>query len=138
MSIFSFLGKGAKLIGKAALGVVGSSIGLSGLSNVFDKKTTSNAIPAPAMVAPSLNIGTPPNSNYGGKSLGSTIVGMFDSITDFLQGRSHAQLDVNVGTGGRASDGYNTTSGLPRWLLPVALGGIAILFLSKSGSSRRY
>ncbi|MEB0260748.1 hypothetical protein [Mucilaginibacter sp. 10I4] len=140
MSIFSFLGKGLKLVGKTALGVVGSSIGLSGLSNVFDKKTSSNVTPEQHTVAASLNIGTTPDpNNPAGQSIGGAITGLFGSMSDFFSGRTHVQADLHTEIGGiRDPLGYETTSGLPPWLLPVALGGIAILFLSKSGSSRRY
>ncbi|MET3979985.1 hypothetical protein ABIB62_002672 [Mucilaginibacter sp. UYP25] len=141
MSIFSFLGKGLKIVGKTALGVVGSTVGLSGLSTVFDKKPNANVTPQPATVAASLNIGTPfdPN-NPAGQSIGGAITGLFGSMSDFFSGRTHVQADVHTEIGGtRDPYGSARSSGLPSWLIPVGLGGLALLLLSKSGSSsRRY
>ncbi|MEB0278965.1 hypothetical protein [Mucilaginibacter sp. 10B2] len=137
MSFFSFIGKIGSTIGKTALGAVGSTVGLPGLSTVFDKRANAPAATAPVVVATaaSINPYQPDNvNNAGGASLLGLAKNFLSSASDFLSGRSHAQIDANVGAGGRLSDPYgNSSSGS---MLPWFLGGGVLLFVLFSGGSR--
>lgn len=120
----------AKVVGKTAGNVVGSYVGIKGLGNVFDKNK-SNA--TGGAVVTSVD-GTQSNSPAS-PSIGGAITGFLGAATGLMAGKTHAQVDVNTGVGGRLGDA-GTPGGLPSWAIPAAIGG-GLLLLLTAGRGRK-
>jgi hypothetical protein len=120
----------AKGVGKLAGNVVGKYVGIDGLGNVFDKNKGNATGGAPVTAVDGAQMASPSRPSIGG-----SITGLLDAGASFLSGRSHAQVDVNTGVGGRLGD-TSRSSGLPSWAIPAAIGG-GLLLLLTAGRGRK-
>jgi len=136
MSLWSVLGNVGKTVGKVALGAAGGVLntatgGLTGNlinANMFDKS------PAATAAAPVAQIdGTQPQmAVQSNSSTGGGIGGFLDAATNFLTGRSHAQVDLHTTVGGTAdmtTQGKGFFSSLPPWALYGGVGLAAFMLL---------
>lgn len=140
MGFFGSLGKGLGAVGKGLLSVVKTGVNVAGSvagigaifppSNGGTVQAQAASLPSPqtAPVVGNVPVAASP-------SLMDTLKYTFGSIGDWFSGKTHAQIDANVGAGGRVTDLPGTGSPFPSWLIPVGLGGAALLLLS--GRSRR-
>lgn len=122
MSIFSAIGKVAGTIGKGAVNMVTSTVGIG---QVFDMTGggSSPAAPAPVAAAAVQSVQQPTGT------IGGAVAGLINGLTGFLTGQSHAQVDLHTQVGGTA-DPNASNSQLPSWLLPAGIGIAAIVLLS--------
>jgi hypothetical protein len=147
MSIFSVIGNIGKSVGKVALGAAGGVLGTatggltSGIinANMFDKNPNSGTSPAQVAVPPTTlvnngNVSTSTSivgAGFSLANLGSNLSDALGGLGNWLNGRTATQNNVNIGS-------QPTSSGLPAWLLPVALGlGALYLVTSGGGTSRK-
>lgn len=137
MSLFKVLGSIGKSVGKVALGVgktaanvAGTYVGVGPLFGSGGSQTAASAPVAPSTAAvagtgPVANTSNSPSLNGG--LLGS-LTGFLNSASSALLGKTHIQVDGNLGTGGREVD--SSASSTPSWLMPAAIGGGALLLIS--------
>jgi hypothetical protein len=146
MSFFKTLGNIGKGIAKGVLGVSKTAVNIAGnvvgIGPVFPSGSNGGAQQAAAV-----SIAPPVGAVYTQQGW-SVPVAPAPSLLDLakdalgglgnaLNGRTHVQVDANVGAGGRIADMPGTGSAWPSWLLPVAAGG-AILLLMSGSNRRRY
>jgi hypothetical protein len=126
MSIFGFLGKAAKAVGKVAVGVV--KVGVTAATGIQLGGGSTQPVAVPQGVQIQQPVQTPGMTTPTG--VVGSVTGALNAFTDWIRGTSTPTVNANVGA---------NTSNLPPWLPIAGVGLLAImLFKSSGGSSRRY